>query len=308
MSPIFELDRTDGDDRPFFGATNGWAIGSLLMTSGSQMALNYRRTAQLIRHDGCDDIVLHLIRRGGVQGDFAGADVRARTGQIVCYDRARPLNVRNDDNLSVTLAMPRDALQKLAGPLDGLHGRILDGPLGSLLRDHLISLARLGDHDCDGDAISVGTLALIAAALGGRPHHDQSRTPSTVARARALIDAKLGSEDLSVDLICRTLGMSRSVLYRHFSAEGGVEKYILERRLSVARSRLAQRASDRISDVAFDLGFQNASHFSTAYRLRYGVRPSETLRGADRSPLSHPNAAARVARWKRIQESLCSPV
>jgi AraC-like DNA-binding protein len=308
MSPLYELARTDGDDRPFQGATNAWTVSSMLMTSGYQTALHYKRTAQLIRRDGCDDIVLQLVRLGAVRGDFDGTECKAMAGQILCYDRARPLHVRNDDNASITLAVPRHLIETISAPLDAVHGCVLGGPAGVLLRDHLVSLACLGGQGCDNDAIGSATLSLVAAALGGAGQHERPPTRAVGARVRELIDAKLASEGLCAETICRTAGISRSVLYRQFKEYGGVEKYILERRLSVAHSRLERQPANRISELAFDLGFKNPSHFSTAYRARFGVRPSDTLHGIER-PGSSFIAAARVAQWIRITDGLpTSPV
>lgn len=299
MSPLYELGRVDGDERPFRGATNAWTVGSILMTSGWQTALHFKRPVQSIRSDGCDDIVLQFVRQGVVRGDFAGVECKASAGQILCYDRGRPSHLKNDDNASVTLAIPRHVLEAVTGPLGMVHGCLLGGPSGVLLRDHLGSLARLNGEGCDNDAISSATMALVGAALAREGQQETRALTEPGARARDLIDARLASEGLSAELICRTVGVSRSVLYREFKDVGGVERYILERRLSTARSRLAQQPSNGISELAFDLGFKNVSHFSTAYRRRFGVRPSDTLRGMDR-PGSSLIAASRVAQWLRI--------
>jgi AraC-like DNA-binding protein len=299
MWPTYELTRRDGDERPVQGATEAWTVGSMLMSHGTQTALQYKRAPQLIRSDGRDDILLQLLRRGSLCGEFNGAEGKASVGQILCSDLGRPSNVHSDDNLSVMLTIPRDALEAVAGPLGKVHGCVLGGATGALLRGHLLSLARLRGSGCDVEAVSSATLGLVAAAVGGEVRHEGMRMPSAMARARELIDAQLSSRDLSADLICQTVGVSRSVLYRHFQGEGGVERYILERRLIFARHCLARQPLGRISELAFNLGFQSASHFSTAYRLRFGVRPRDTLRRADQPDMS--SAAARLARWERVK-------
>lgn len=85
MHPHYEVARMDGDERPFQGATKAWTIGALVMTSGYQRALRFTRTPQLIRADQHDELLLQLVRRGTVVGDFDGTEARASSGDLLCY-------------------------------------------------------------------------------------------------------------------------------------------------------------------------------------------------------------------------------
>ena len=54
--------------------------------------------------------------------------------------------------------------------------------------------------------------------------------------------------------------------------------YILERRLARAAERLSAAAEVSITDVAFDLGFNDSAYFARAFRQRFGVSPREWRR------------------------------
>lgn len=149
---------------------------------------------------------------------------------------------------------------------------------------------------------------LTATALGRlserRTERRTERWSALGLRARNLIDERLADEGLSAELICHELGMSRSTLYRQFQDRNGVEKYILERRLTLARARLSEGVSGGIGNLALDLGFKSQSHFSTAYRSRFGLRPRDTLLGSA-SPSVNLLAAKRVEQWERLTEDFC---
>ncbi|MDY0066471.1 MAG: helix-turn-helix transcriptional regulator, partial [Steroidobacteraceae bacterium] len=59
-------------------------------------------------------------------------------------------------------------------------------------------------------------------------------------------------------------------------------QYLLEHRLERCRSALERpRDSARsITEIAFECGFNDASHFSRAFRSRYGLSPREFRRAA----------------------------
>lgn len=95
-----------------------------------------------------------------------------------------------------------------------------------------------------------------------------------MARAASYIERNLISQDLTPDRVAEAIHVSRSVLYRLFSASGGVRRYILQARLERAWSLLADRApAQRVSEVAYASGFQSEAHFCRAFRRAFGVTP-----------------------------------
>lgn len=300
MRPHYELARVDGDERPFLGATNAWAIDAMVMTSGYRGSLRFTRTARLIRADQCDDLILQFVKRGTVRGDFDGTQARVTDGQILCYDRARPVDICNSDNISVTLTISRMFLDGAGVSLNRVHGRILRGAASQLLQAHLRVLADLDGLECD-DGIATATLALTASALGQLPQPQVEQWSSLGLRALHLIDERLGSERLRAETICQGIGISRSALYRQFQNHGGVERYIIERRLTVARNQLMEGSGGSIGNLALDFGFRIQSHFSTAYRARFGMRPRDTTIGS--VPDVKKVAVSRVEHWARLTEA-----
>ncbi|MBJ6108792.1 substrate-binding domain-containing protein [Hymenobacter sp. BT523] len=92
----------------------------------------------------------------------------------------------------------------------------------------------------------------------------------------AVVEAHLTKTDLSVEDIAHALGISRMQLYRKVKAVlgTGVTDFIQSLRLTKARELLLDEQRT-VADVAYELGFSSPSYFSTSFRARYQLSPSE---------------------------------
>ncbi|WP_227369434.1 GlxA family transcriptional regulator [Halomonas sp. M20] len=105
--------------------------------------------------------------------------------------------------------------------------------------------------------------------------------PRTVANALAIMEAHLG-QVLPIPEICRLVGQSQRQLSRQFQAHFNEtpKQCYLGMRLDQAR-RILTDSRCRITEAALATGFTHLAHFSRAYQMRFGERPSETAeRGA----------------------------
>jgi YesN/AraC family two-component response regulator len=91
-----------------------------------------------------------------------------------------------------------------------------------------------------------------------------------------LIENDLDSDTLDVTKLSREVAMSRSVLYRKLKALTGnsIQDFVRVVKLRKA-ARLLLESDSPISDVAFQSGFSNSKHFSTAFKRQFGKTPSE---------------------------------
>ncbi|MCB2379234.1 substrate-binding domain-containing protein [Hymenobacter sp. BT635] len=92
----------------------------------------------------------------------------------------------------------------------------------------------------------------------------------------AIVEANLTKTDLAVEDIARSLGISRMQLYRKVKAVlgTGVTDFIQSLRLTKARELLLD-GTLTIAEVAYELGFSSPSYFSTSFKARYQISPSE---------------------------------
>lgn len=90
---------------------------------------------------------------------------------------------------------------------------------------------------------------------------------------------ELASGNLDIPRLAEHLSVSERTLYRKVKAQTGFtpEQYIKEIKLLEARKLLERREKISISEVAFAVGFENVSHFSSSYKRRFGRPPSSYL-------------------------------
>ena len=76
------------------------------------------------------------------------------------------------------------------------------------------------------------------------------------------------------ELVC-IAGMSRRSFLRAFEAATGSTPidYLIQLRLARAAA-LLRRTTHSITDVAFEVGFQDSNYFSRQFRQRHGISPS----------------------------------
>jgi transcriptional regulator GlxA family with amidase domain len=117
-----------------------------------------------------------------------------------------------------------------------------------------------------------------------RAHDERQRVPvaartglasAKLTEAVSLMEANLG-EPLPTEEIAQLVGVSRRQLERLFKQhlDELPSRYYAELRLARAR-RLLQQTSQSILQIGLGCGFSSGSHFSNAYRARFGRTPRE---------------------------------
>ena len=95
-----------------------------------------------------------------------------------------------------------------------------------------------------------------------------------LSRVRRLIESDLSYPWRTSD-VAEHLAMSEATMRRWLARSGqGFARILMNTRLERALS-LLQTTSTPISQIALDCGFKTPSHFSDAFRKRFGIRPKE---------------------------------
>ncbi|RIJ60552.1 AraC family transcriptional regulator [Clavibacter phaseoli] len=135
-------------------------------------------------------------------------------------------------------------------------------------------------------AVSAVLLRLAAAApdAADRAQHASAGGPSTdrhrvFASFQAEVDARFRSERLVADY-ARRLGWSTKTLVRAAAEHGTTPKAVIDDRIVLEARRLLVHTQQPVADIAAELGFDDASNFSTSFRLRTGETPGAFRAGA----------------------------
>jgi AraC-like DNA-binding protein len=107
--------------------------------------------------------------------------------------------------------------------------------------------------------------------------------PEPVSRARRHIDQKF-REELSLPDVARVVNMSANYFSEKFKEATGLNfvEYVARTRIEKARNLLLN-PNQRISEVAFEVGFQSLSQFNRAFKKIVGQSPSEFRAGLAKS-------------------------
>ena len=94
-----------------------------------------------------------------------------------------------------------------------------------------------------------------------------------------LVEQNLSNENFSVDEISKLLGVSRVQLYRKVKAllDCSVADYITNRRLKKAKFLLINERHT-IAEITYMVGFSSPNYFSTVFKTKYGMTPSDFKR------------------------------
>lgn len=106
--------------------------------------------------------------------------------------------------------------------------------------------------------------------------HVQSRSmKSFISRAKEYVESNYMDEDLSLDGVCRFLGVSNSYFSTIFKKETGNSfiGYLTDYRMDQA-SRLLIETNEKSYIIAKQVGYTDPNYFSYVFKRRFGVSPS----------------------------------
>ncbi|MDT3399601.1 helix-turn-helix domain-containing protein [Streptomyces sp. B1866] len=251
------------------------------------------RTPRLIARSDPDYYKLMLQTSGSALIVQDGREARLEAGDFTIYDTTRPYTVACDGPFRVVVFMfPRELLRLHDHEIGRLTATRTDGDhgLGALVSQFLTQLVQRMD-EVDGFAgvrLATNVLDLLttvyAERLDARPADGDATRRALCLRIKQFIEARLSDPGLSPETIAAAHHISVRYLHKLVSAEGlTVSGWIRRRRLECcARDLRDPLLADRpIGTIAAAWGFLDATHFSRAFKMAYGVSPREYRACAD---------------------------
>jgi AraC-like DNA-binding protein len=241
-----------------------------------------------------DSYYLPLQLKGEFRGGQYGRECRAGTRSMLLVDSHAPhwreLGI-NSHLLNVRL--PKSMLERhLANPQAVCMRSVsAESGLGAVVWDFITSLWRRRAqltptevHDLS-DTLS----RMVASLFGALRNEEAGFSRSFDSQRRKLLEyvaSHLNDPQLDVRKAAAACGISPRYLHLLMRATHRTfSRYLLEHRLEKCRLALQARGNPHsITEIAFEWGFNDASHFSRSFRHRYGVSPREARRGASPHP------------------------
>lgn len=93
---------------------------------------------------------------------------------------------------------------------------------------------------------------------------------------RGVIETEINNADLSIEALCRRIGMSRMQLHRKIKALTGRSTALYVRSVRLQRAMELLAGSDmNVSEIAYAVGFDDPKYFSRVFSEEFGLAPSE---------------------------------
>ncbi|UVO50667.1 helix-turn-helix domain-containing protein [Sphingomonas sp. SUN019] len=263
-----------------------WKVGDLNMIRPRSDPAQVGRDADRAADE--EQIVLHLQRRGTSCHRQNGREALLNPGDFVLMSAARPYLVDLAMHELLVVQFPRRLIEHKIRGLDDRLGTTISGAGagGRVFHDFLLSLWHQGDQshaDPDwqaGVATVFADLAALAVNIApvGRPLAGGGHLRE---RVLALVDTRLGDPDLRAATIAEELGISPRTVQNVFAAMGTTPAgHVAEQRLERAAEILTSNSAISVTEIAFDLGFNDSAYFARCFRQRYGRTPSAYRAGA----------------------------
>ena len=269
----------------FEGAIDGYLLDGMLVARNEFSGQKYQRDRRLVARTGLDAYLVQLYTAGGFDGYADGAEMSVRAGDVCVFDLTDTLATEAVQSATVSLVIPKLLVDRHWDARAPVNGLVIGGDtaLGQLMGAHLVALNKAMPSVTVGEApvVAATTAQMVASTLAyctsGDGLASGALQQALFERTIRYIRGNLGSPDLSPDTICRALNVSRSHLYRAFSAKGGVMQNILEQRLRTAFNELSNPVTrtETIGSIAFRCGFASDAHFNRLFRQTFGVRPTD---------------------------------
>ncbi|MDR3498072.1 MAG: AraC family transcriptional regulator [Parvibaculum sp.] len=272
----------------FFNDGAATLLPGLAIATAWCSGTRFTRTRSLTKRS--DDVVLSVFPKGRIfveqrgaefvlgngEGYFTLADEVATTGHIkgdlvrciqVQLPRKALISADVDLDLALKRAVPEDnqAMHLLANYAESVQN-LLGRPSAELSE-------RIASHICD--------LAALAMGATGDTADQARRRGLRAARLRGVkadIAANIGAQPLTIEQVAHRQGISTVYVRKLLEGEGVTfSAFVLEKRLQRVRDMIVNRrfALKPISAIAYEVGFNDLSHFNRAFRRRYGVTPSD---------------------------------
>jgi AraC-like DNA-binding protein len=245
-----------------------------------------RRTAAKIAHASEDYFLVSIQTRGEgvIMQDQRSA--RLAPGDFALYDSTRPYELRFESPFQqYVLRLPgptlRTALrgtQLLTSTVSGQRGagHLMIGMIRTLAAD----IDTLAPESAA--AVAESVTQILIAGLSALPAARQQPVSQLTAyhreQIKACARARLRDPALTVAGIAAQLHLSTSTLHRAWAGEAcSIAEWLWAQRLDAARRDLCDPSFSArgVSEIAFSWGFNDAAHFSRAFRARFGCSARE---------------------------------
>ena len=262
-------------------------LATLGLSRVTASAQRVRRTSAKIAQATEDYFLVSIQTAGTGMVMQDGRIAVLQPGDFALYDSTRPYDLLFEgDFQQYVLRLPGPTLRSQLRDTEALTARHVSGMRGAghLMIGMIRSLASDIDtlEPASAAAVAQSVEHILIAGLRSLPGASTRQVSNLTAlhreQIKAFVHDHLRDPQLSVAQIAAHLRTSPSTVHRVFAGEpSSVTDWIWAQRLDGVKRDLCDPAlvARSISDLAFKWGFNDAAHFSRAFRTRFGCTARE---------------------------------
>ena len=277
-----ELD--PASDVPFRAAMNSIHVGTTMLGRCDGTFTTVRREMRQVIETNDDRYC--LVRNTGIRPSTTthrGREFTLRPGSIALLKLDEPFFAADGSNSKkfTNVHFPTETLRAMVPSVEAMVGRELPpGGALSMAMDYSDLLLQHPEAVNEaGMAIAAHLLDLAAIGLGARADRalEAQRGGLRAVRLKAvltILQRHFSEPDFSAQKLAAEAGLSeRYVNELLYEAGASFTSRLNELRMRKAADLLA-RKEGRISDIAFECGFNDLSYFNRCFRRRFGLTPT----------------------------------
>ena len=262
------------DPGPFHGRIELFELArDASISSISAGAQVVRRTPQDIKLRTCEAVFVNFQRAGQSTISQRGIEAKIDAGSLVLLDATEPFAMRfNREFEQVCLHLPKSALEETGIRVSDFVGRSItrqsafSAPLFSAI-DNLTGGMPAQD-------VLPGLMQMLSFGLTNARRNTVA--DQHLAMVQSYIRQRLSDAGLSPGATASHFRISTRHLHKLFARDGMTfGRFLLDARLLACEKRLLASRDEPIGDIAFAHGFQSQSHFSRAFRQKFGCSPNQ---------------------------------
>ena len=229
-------------------------------------------------------LVLMLVNSGSFNVSQGSKITSCPKNSIVLLDNSGPELEQFPSTELLSVSIPYDTKRDIYHDFKDICGVSIDAQVGwpSILKQFIQNLwaerSQLTPSNSQFLLEILDDMIVSSFKEYATPKKKVKKHQPSVEDAMKIIDSELSNHELSPLFLAKRMRISKSYLYFIFKAAGiSVNEIIIERRLDKCRNDLKNFSSRNtsVTDIAFNAGFRDLSHFCHRFKARYGTSPGK---------------------------------
>lgn len=291
VSEIFCPMSCNSTPSEFNGHINLGRLDKIRLTSIGGSSLDVSRTRRHIAYAVDNYYLIKFQMEGKSRIQHCGREALLRPGDFAVCSSSDPYELSFSEPYSqVVLSIPQSQLDDLAPDVGNVLGHAMksEDPVNGMLSQFVLSIAQRYEQLPTNllRRMEANVLDLLLTTL--EAHHSPAlkKTETTqqdhILRIKRFISLHLQDIRLGPESIAKAEGIGTRYLHMLFKKEGlSVSRYIQLKRLEASARLLSDPATAKVStmDIAFQVGFNDVSHFYRCFKSKFGVTPKQYREG-----------------------------